>query len=206
MRILLTEPDPTLAQSLKTGLQQAHYAVDLAQGDDETIIIHYIQSNPYDLIILNQYHLKPYTKSTPTLTLTPFGTPPTPTTIPKPFPFQQLLTHIQTLTPTQKKQKTHTLANLTLDPNRQQLTQNQTPIPLTAKEYSLISYLFQNQNKVITRTELIEHLYDETFDKDSNLIDVFISRLRKKLGKDGELIQTVRGRGYMLVVETTISA
>ena len=70
------------------------------------------------------------------------------------------------------------------------------PVKLTAQEFKLLSYLMHHKGKVISRTELIEHIYDQDFDRDSNTIEVFITRIRKKLGSD--LIMTTRGLGYSL--------
>ena len=70
------------------------------------------------------------------------------------------------------------------------------PVALTAHEFKLLSYLMHHQQRIISRTELIEHMYDQDFDRDSNTIEVFVARLRKKLGTG--LIKTVRGRGYRL--------
>ena len=71
-----------------------------------------------------------------------------------------------------------------------------TPIKLTSHEYRLLSYLMHHQGKVISRTELTEHLYEQDFDRDSNTVEVFVGRLRKKIGSD--MIETIRGLGYRL--------
>ena len=76
------------------------------------------------------------------------------------------------------------------------MTKNGEPVKLTAQEYKLLSYLMHHKGKVVSRTELIEHIYDQDFDRDSNTIEVFVGRIRKKLGV--EVIQTVRGLGYLL--------
>ena len=70
------------------------------------------------------------------------------------------------------------------------------PVKLTAQEYKLLSYLLHHKGKVVSRTELIEHIYDQDFDRDSNTIEVFVTRIRKKLGAD--IITTIRGLGYQL--------
>ena len=76
---------------------------------------------------------------------------------------------------------------------------NSAAVRLTGHEYKLLSYMAHHQGKVLSRTELIEHIYDQDFDRDSNTIEVFIARLRRKLGAD--LIRTVRGLGYSLVID-----
>ena len=73
---------------------------------------------------------------------------------------------------------------------------NGQPLKLTSHEFRLLSYLMHHPDKVVSRTELVEHLYDQDFDRDSNTIEVFVGRLRKKMGVD--LIETVRGMGYRL--------
>ena len=77
------------------------------------------------------------------------------------------------------------------------MTVNGRAIKLTSLEYRLLAYLIHHQDRVVSRTELVEHLYDQDFDRDSNTIEVFVGRLRRKLGKD--VIETVRGLGYRLV-------
>jgi two-component system OmpR family response regulator len=85
---------------------------------------------------------------------------------------------------------------LTLDTRAARATVDGNPIKLTALEYRLLAYLMHHQGRVIARTELIEHLYDQDFDRDSNTIEVFVNRVRKKL--DVNIIATVRGMGYQL--------
>jgi two-component system OmpR family response regulator len=85
---------------------------------------------------------------------------------------------------------------LRLDTRSSRVTRDGVPVKLTAQEYRLLAYLLHHRGRVVSRTELTEHLYDQDFDRDSNTIEVFIGRLRKKIG--AELIQTVRGLGYQL--------
>jgi len=85
---------------------------------------------------------------------------------------------------------------LRLDSRTSRITVNGTPVKLTSHEYRLLAYLMHHNGRVVSRTELIEHLYDQDFDRDSNTIEVFVGRLRKKI-PDG-LIETVRGLGYRL--------
>ena len=84
-----------------------------------------------------------------------------------------------------------------VDTRSSRVTVNGRAIKLTSLEYRLLAYLMHHQGRVISRTELVEHLYDQDFDRDSNTIEVFVGRLRRKLGKD--VIETVRGLGYRLV-------
>ena len=83
-----------------------------------------------------------------------------------------------------------------LDTRSGKVTRAGEPVKLTAQEYKLLSYLLHHKGKVVSRTELIEHIYDQDFDRDSNTIEVFVGRIRKKL--DVDIIQTVRGLGYLL--------
>jgi two-component system OmpR family response regulator len=88
------------------------------------------------------------------------------------------------------------IGKLHIDPRASRVTYDGNPVKLTSQEYRLLAYLAHHRGKVVSRTELVEHLYDQDFDRDSNTIEVFIGRLRKKL--DAGLIQTVRGLGYSL--------
>ena len=83
-----------------------------------------------------------------------------------------------------------------LDARAGRVTVNGQPVKLTSHEYRLLSYLMHHAGRIISRTEIVEHLYDQDFDRDSNTIEVFVGRLRKKLGVD--IIQTARGLGYLV--------
>ena len=86
--------------------------------------------------------------------------------------------------------------DIRLDTRSGKVTKDGEPVKLTAQEYKLLSYLMHHKGKVVSRTELIEHIYDQDFDRDSNTIEVFVTRIRKKLGAD--VITTIRGLGYTL--------
>ena len=86
--------------------------------------------------------------------------------------------------------------DIRLDTRSGKVTKDGEPVKLTAQEYKLLSYLMHHKGKVVSRTELIEHIYDQDFDRDSNTIEVFVTRIRKKLGPD--VITTIRGLGYSL--------
>ena len=86
--------------------------------------------------------------------------------------------------------------DIRLDTRSGKVTKGGEPVKLTAQEYKLLSYLMHHKGKVVSRTELIEHIYDQDFDRDSNTIEVFVTRIRKKLGAD--VITTIRGLGYSL--------
>jgi two-component system OmpR family response regulator len=89
-----------------------------------------------------------------------------------------------------------TAGDVRLDTRSGRVTRNGEPVKLTAQEYKMLSYLMHHKGKVVSRTELIEHIYDQDFDRDSNTIEVFVTRIRKKLGAN--VITTIRGLGYSL--------
>ena len=89
--------------------------------------------------------------------------------------------------------------DIRLDTRSGKVTKAGEPVKMTAQEYKLLSYLMHHKGKVVSRTELIEHIYDQDFDRDSNTIEVFVGRLRKKLPE--ECIQTVRGLGYQILAD-----
>ena len=116
----------------------------------------------------------------------------------KPFHTEELLARLRALL---RRTAGHAAAVLTsgalrLDPRAARASVGGEPLRLTSLEYRLLHYLMMHQARVISRTELIEHLYDQDFDRDSNTIEVFIGRLRKKIGPDR--IETLRGLGYRL--------
>jgi two-component system OmpR family response regulator len=116
----------------------------------------------------------------------------------KPFHTEELLARLRALLRRAAGHAQPALAcgGLRLDPRAARASVNGEPVRLTSLEYRLLHYLIMHQDKVISRTELVEHLYDQDFDRDSNTIEVFIGRLRKKIGSDR--IETVRGLGYRL--------
>jgi two-component system, OmpR family, response regulator len=116
----------------------------------------------------------------------------------KPFQIEELVARLRALIRRAAGQATSelTAGGVRLDGRSGRVTLNGEPVKLTAQEFKLLSYLMHHKGKVVSRTELIEHIYDQDFDRDSNTIEVFITRIRKKLGAD--LIMTTRGLGYSL--------
>jgi two-component system OmpR family response regulator len=116
----------------------------------------------------------------------------------KPFHVEEVLARVRALVRRAAGHASNTLVSgpLRLDLKASRVTVDGTPIKLTSHEYKVLEYLMHHPGKVISRTELTEHLYDQDFDRDSNTIEVFVGRLRKKLGID--LIETVRGMGYRI--------
>ncbi|MCP5205793.1 MAG: response regulator transcription factor [Hahellaceae bacterium] len=123
----------------------------------------------------------------------------------KPFHVEEMLARVRAL---MRRAGNTATPELVFGPLRLQLTEkqvslNQQPVELTAFEYNTLEYLALNRGRVISKTELTEHLYDQEFDRDSNVIEVFIGRLRKKIddGTAQEFIKTIRGQGYRFVAE-----
>jgi DNA-binding response OmpR family regulator len=123
----------------------------------------------------------------------------------KPFAFQELVARIRALLRRQTEEKLPVLrfADLTLDPARRVVLRGGKKIDLTAKEYALLDYFIRNPGRVLTRTMIVEHVWDYNFDSMTNIIDVYVNYLRRKIDSDREhkLIHTVRGVGYVLKEE-----
>lgn len=220
MRLLLVEDTQALAHTLALGLEEHGFTVDMAHDGELGAIM--AQEPIYDLIILDimlpkmtgleiLVRLRQKKNATPVLMLTARGelsdkvkglNAGADDYLPKPFDFEELLARIQSLIRRSKHQPFPRLSvsDLEIDTRAEQVFRQGEPIGLTAREYLLLVYLAYNQGRVITRTEISEHLPDMS--SDSNLIDVHISKLRQKI--DGvyaqKLIHTVRGRGYLLGV------
>lgn len=216
MRILVVEDDPDLARQLRQALTDAGYAVDHAGDGEEGQYLG--ESEPYDAIILDlglpkidgvsvlerwrRAHV-----ATPVLILTARGAWSEKVAgfdagaddyLTKPFHTEELLARLRALL---RRSAGHASPNLScgglrLDPRAARASVNGEPLRLTSLEYRLLHYLMMHQGRVISRSELTEHLYDQDFDRDSNTIEVFIGRLRKKIGPDR--IETARGLGYRL--------
>jgi two-component system OmpR family response regulator len=119
----------------------------------------------------------------------------------KPFHIEEVLARVRALVRRAAGHASNMLVcgPVQLDLKASRVTVDGTPVKLTSHEYKVLEYLMHHPGKVISRTELTEHLYDQDFDRDSNTIEVFVGRLRKKLG--GDLIETVRGMGYRISPE-----
>lgn len=120
----------------------------------------------------------------------------------KPFHFEELLARCNALLRRTAGHASPVIkyADIALDTMAQSVTKNGQPVDLTAYEYKVIEYLFLNPKKVVAKSELTEHIYEQDFDRDSNVLEVFVGRLRKKIDPDQSLkiIQTLRGQGYRL--------
>ena len=220
MRILVVDDDRRLCAVIRRGLLEESYAVDLAyDGEDGEYLA---EVNPYDLIILDIMlpvkdgievcrELRAKKISTPILMLTAKDAVEDRVKgldtgaddyLVKPFAFSELLARVRALLRREGTSKSPELrvGDLVLNTLTRQVNRGQRPIELTTKEYVILEYLMRHPEMVVTRTMIEEHAWDYEFDSLSNLVDVYIRRLRRKLDTEGEdsLIQTVRGAGYRL--------
>jgi two-component system OmpR family response regulator len=216
MRLLLVEDDPDIARQLKQALADAGYAVDHAPDGEEAQFLG--ETEPYDAVILDLglpkidgvsvlERWRREGMSSPVLILTARGAWSEKVAgfdagaddyLTKPYHTEELLARLRALLrrATGKSQPVLSCGGLRLDPRAARASVDGEPIRLTSLEYRLLHYIMMHQGRVISRTELVEHLYDQDFDRDSNTIEVFVGRLRKKIGPDR--IETVRGLGYRL--------
>ena len=220
MRILVIEDERRLCSIIKRGLIEEGYAVDTSYDGEEGEYL--AETTPYDLIILDIMlpkkdgievcqNLRLKRVNTPILMLTAKDTiedrvrgldAGSDDYLIKPFAFNELLARIRALLRREGSSKSSELhiGNLIMDTLSREVWRGQRKIELTSKEYIILEYFMRPPNMVITRTMLEEHAWDYEFDSISNLIDVYIRRLRRKIDENGEtsLIQTVRGAGYRL--------
>ena len=220
MRILVIEDERRLCNIIKRGLLEEGYAVDTAyDGEDGEYLA---ETNPYDLIILDIMLPKKYgieicgelrlkRVNMPVLMLTAKDTVEDRVKgldagaddyLVKPFAFNELLARVRALLRREGLSKSPRLqvGDLVMDTLTREAWRGQRRIELTSKEYVVLEYFMRHPNIVITRTMLEEHAWDYEFDSMSNLIDVYIRRLRRKIDERGRasVIQTVRGAGYRL--------
>ena len=216
MRLLVVEDDPDLNRQLVTALSEAGYAVDTAVDGEEG---HFLgDTEPYDAVILDLglpqmdgiSVLEKWRRDDhkmPVLILTARDRWSDKVAgmdagaddyVAKPFHMEEILARVRALLRRSAGHAKNEIeaGPLRLDTRTSRVTVDGAPIKLTSHEYRLLSYLMHHQGRVVSRTELVEHLYDQDFDRDSNTIEVFVGRLRKKLPTD--LIATVRGLGYCL--------
>ena len=216
MRVLVVEDEPNLLRQLKTALENAGYAVDTAADGEDA---HYLGSTEnYDAVILDLGlpeidgltvldRWRKEGRAAPVLVLTARDSWSDKVAgldagaddyLAKPFQTEELIARLRALIrrSTGNASSELTAGEVRLDTRSGRVTLAGEAVKLTAQEFKLLSYLMHHKGKVVSRTELIEHIYDQDFDRDSNTIEVFITRIRKKLG--AELISTTRGLGYSL--------
>jgi two-component system OmpR family response regulator len=216
LRLLVVEDDPDLNRQLATALGDAGYAVDCAFDGEEG---HFLgDTEPYDAVVLDiglpkmdglsvLEQWRRDARNMPVLILTArerwsdkvagmdAGAD---DYVAKPFHMEEVLARIRALLRRSAGHASNEIecGTVRLDTKSSRVTADGQPIKLTSHEYRVFAYLMLHRDRVVSRTELIEHLYEQDFDRDSNTVEVFIGRLRKKL--PGNLIKTVRGLGYRL--------
>lgn len=220
MRLLLVEDEVRMARFIARGLREQAYAVDLATNGEDAL--YQAAINSYDAIILDVMipkrdgfsvcrELRAGGSRVPVLMLTARDAVEDRINgldtgaddyLTKPFEFGELLARLRALLRrgSELSATVINIADLTIDTRGQQARRAATPIHLTTKEYALLEYLARHSGRVIGREEIAEHVWDETFDPFSNLIEVYINRLRRKVDEPFgvPLIHTRRGAGYVL--------
>lgn len=219
MRILVVEDEREAAAVLARGLREQAFAVDVAH--DGRTALEQAAVNDYDLVVLDLLlpgmggleicrRLRDEKIAVPILMLTARGEPDQRVAgldagaddyLPKPYHFPELLARIRALLRRGPAltDSVLTIEDLAVDTRARRVTRGGAAIPLTAKEYALLDYLARRQGEVVTRAEIAEHVWDDSFDPMSNLIEVYIQRLRRKIDDehDVKLIHTRRGAGYV---------
>ena len=216
MRLLVVEDEPDLNRQLVTALTDAGYAVDSAHDGEDG---HFMgDTEPYDAIILDLglptkdglsvlEEWRRNNRKMPVLILTARDRWSDKVAgmdagaddyLAKPFHMEELLARVRALLRRSTGHASNELecGSVRVDTKAARVTVDGSPIKLTSHEYRLLAYMMHHQGRVVSRSELVEHLYNQDFDLDSNTIEVFIGRLRKKIS--GDLIRTVRGLGYCL--------
>jgi len=227
MRLLVVEDEPTLRQQLKEQLVAKGYSVDVAE-DGEAGLFHGLEY-PLDAAIIDLglpklsgieliRRLRAADKRFPILILTARGNwqdkvegleTGADDYLVKPFHQEELLARLNALVRRAAGWISPVIqcGPIRLDTHTQTIQNNGTTIELTSYEYRVLEYLMLHAGKVISKTELTEHIYDQDFDRDSNVLEVFVGRLRRKLDPNGALkpIETLRGRGYRFTLKQTQS-
>lgn len=220
MRILLVEDETDVARMLAKGLREQSYAVDTV--DDGNVAIYQAQINDYDLIILDVMlpgkngfevcsELRRTDLTVPVLMLTARDDVQDRIAgldsgaddyLIKPFDFHELLARVRALLRRGRAliPEIIEVADLKINTQAHEVRRSAAAIELTAKEYALLEYLVRRTGQVVSRSEIASHVWDENFDPFSNLIEVYIQRLRRKIddGREPKLIRTLRGEGYKL--------
>jgi DNA-binding response OmpR family regulator len=220
MRILVVEDEKKVANFIKRGLEEEDYVVDVAYDGEEGV--NKAESTDYDLILMDIMmpkkdgltaikEIREKNISTPILCLTAKDTVDdivrglnigSDGYLTKPFAFAELVARVRALIRRGSQDRGAELffADLRIDPVAHKAWRKGVEIELTTKEYALLEFFMRNPNQVLTRTMIAEHVWDYTFDSFTNIIDVYVNYLRKKVDRDHEkkLINTVRGLGYIL--------
>jgi heavy metal response regulator len=220
MRLLVVEDEHKLAGVIKRGLEEQGYAVDLAYDGPDGLAL--AQSEPYDLVVLDVMlpgfdglevcrRLRAARRNMPVLMLTARDSVDDRVAgldagaddyLAKPFAFRELLARVRALLRRDSLSRDPLLkvGDLEVDTVSHEVRRGGRPIELTSKEYAVLEYFVRNPNRVLTRTQIAEHVWDYDFVAMSNVVDVYVRYLRRKLGDEAEprLIRTIRGVGYQL--------
>lgn len=220
MRVLIVEDEKNLARILKKGLEENSFAVELSHDGEEGLYM--AETFPFDAVILDIMlpkldgisvleRLREKKITVPVIMLTAKGEVEDRVAglntgaddyVPKPFDFSELLARLRAVIRRNKGTASSVIQmdDLEIDTNSQTVRRASREIKLSAREYRILEYFVMNRERVISRAELIDHVYETDYDLDSNVIDVYINYLRNKIDKgfDTQLIHTVRGAGYVL--------
>jgi len=222
MRILLVEDEPSAARFIAKGLREASYAVDVAA--DGTAAVERSQQNDYDAIVLDVMlpgrdglsvcrELRASGSDVPVLMLTARDAVEARVQgldagaddyLTKPFDFRELLARLRALTRRERRPlapERMTVGTLEIDVPGRRVFRRGREVPLTSREYALLEYLVRRAGEVVGRADIAEHVWDEHYDAFSNVVDVYVQRLRRKLDEPDapSMIRTRRGQGYQLV-------
>jgi two-component system OmpR family response regulator len=214
VRILIVEDEASLAEQLAQALAAAGYAVDRAADGERADFLG--QTERYDAVVLDLglprvdgltvlRRWREAGLAMPVVVLTARGSwhekvqgidSGADDYLSKPFRMEELLARLRALIRRASGQMTPALRSggVSLDPRLSQVTRDGVPVKLTSHEFRVLSYLMHHRGRVVSQSELTEHIYAQSFDRDSNTVEVFIARLRRKLG--ATFIETVRGLGY----------
>ena len=220
MKILIVEDERRLALLLKKGLEENSFVVDICYDGEEGL--YQVEVSSYDAVILDVMlpkmdgftvlrKIRAQGLEVPIIMLTARGEIENKVKglnigaddyLSKPFDFKELLARLTAVIRRNKGRPDSQLriADLHIDLNAKTVAKGGVDIPLSAREYAILEYLALNRGRVISRTEFSEHVYDMNFDLDSNIIDVYINKLRNKIdkGRENKLIHTKRGEGYIM--------
>lgn len=220
MRILLAEDEPKVAQHLRQGLASEGYAVDLAMDGDEALWL--AKNHPYDVMALDVMmpgkdgftvvrHLRREQIFTPVIFLTARGEVEDRVRgldsggddyLVKPFSLAELLARLRALLRRQRPQSFNVLrvADLELDLVAHTARRAGREIDLTKREYTLLEFLMSSTPNPVSKTAIVEHVWDQHFDSETNVVNVYINHLRKKIDRPGSkpLLHTLRGRGFAI--------
>ena len=220
MRITLIEDEKQLANIVKKGLEEEGYSVDVAHDGEEGLYM--VENYPSDVVILDIMlplldgisilsSMRKKGIKTPVLLLTAKDTitdkikgldSGADDYLTKPFEFGELLARIRALIRRKAdiKDTVIRIGDLEINTANREIKRGGKTIQLSAKEYAMLQYMAYNKDKIVSRTDLIEHIYDENFDVNSNVLDVYVNFLRNKIDKGfkKKMIHTVRGAGYIL--------